>query len=253
MFLDQCNTLTSVLRDFSIKKQFISKKNNVYCINTEQEAFTGTGKQFVFKEYNHPQQSLLREANMLEELKRREVAVPHLYYVDNEGIIIEFIEGPLLLDFVCWQENVSGSNNSAIEGPVYQAIYSLCCWFKDFYTAAQDISGKQLIMGDVNFRNFIIREKIYGVDFEEYREGRIEEDIGRLCAYALTYTPAFTSWKIAMTGALFRVLNYELGLDKELTKREMQKELLAIARRRSSSYEMVELLLVNLFEKDMGL
>jgi hypothetical protein len=253
MILDPCLTLTTILKDSTIKKQFNSKKNRVYWINTEQERFTGTGKQFVFKEYNHSQQSLEREADMLQKLKIRHVAVPHLFYADNESIVIEYIEGPLLLDFICWQESVSGTNSSALGKPVYQVIYSLCCWLKDFYTAARDISGKQIIMGDINFRNFIIREKIYGVDFEECREGRIEEDIGRLCAFAITYTPAFTSWKIAMTGELFRVLNRELGLDKEVTKRELQKELLAIARRRSSSFEMVELLLVNLFEKVMAL
>ena len=253
MILNPCLTLSSILRDSTIKKQFNSKKNSVYWINTERERFTGTGKQFVLKEYNHSQQSLEREADMLQKLKIRHVAVPHLFYAGHESIVIEYIEGPLLLDFICWQENVNGSNSSELAGPVYQAIYSLCRWFKEFYSAARDVSGKQLIMGDVHFRNFIIREKIYGVDFEECREGRIEEDIGRLCAFALTYTPAFTSWKIAMTGELFRILNLELDLEKEVTKREMQKELLAIAKRRTSSYEMVELLLVNLFEKDMAL
>lgn len=246
MLLKTCFALS----DFSINKQFKSKKNNVYWIHTQQKSFQR--EQFVLKQYHCPQPGLEREAHLLQELKRRNAAVPLLLHSCEENIFIEFIEGPLLLDFFSWQENVKKTGSIILEKPVYQAIYSLCRWFMDFYPAARDLYGKALIKGDVNFRNFIIREKIYGVDFEDCREGRIEEDIGRLCAFALTYTPAFTPWKIAMTGEMFRILNRELGLDAELTKKEMQKELLAIAGRRNINYGMLELLQGDLLERIWG-
>lgn len=103
-------------------------------------------------------------------------------------------------------------------------------------------------MGDVNFRNFIIREKIYGLDLEECREGKIEEDIGSLCAFALTYSPSFTPWNIAMAKEMFRILSSELGLDKELLKQEIQREILAISIKRKTIHETMRFQMLDLLD-----
>ena len=97
-------------------------------------------------------------------------------------------------------------------------------------------------MGDVNFRNFIIREKVYGIDLEECREGEIEEDIGSLCAYGLTYSPTFTPWKMIMIGTLFQILCSEFNLDKELVRKKIYQELLILARRRGELKETIKFL-----------
>lgn len=233
---------------YSVEKKFISRKNNVFLVKTSKPG--EKEKYLVHKKYSRPGR-MPGEIEMLCLLKGKGVPVPQIYNTGENYILLEYLEGPLFLDFFCWQESISGSESSSLKEPAYQSIYSLCRWFKDFYTASREITGRQLIMGDVNLRNFIIREKIYGIDLEECREGKIEEDIGSLCAYALTYSPSFSSWKMAMTGELFQILTGELGLDKDLVKKEIQKELLVIAGRRGTANEMVKLLVGNLLEKSM--
>ena len=231
---------------YSVEKKIDSKKNDVYLLKTGKSG--EKGKYLIYKKYSQPDK-MPREIEMLRLLKEKGVAVPQIYYTGDSYILMEYLEGPLFLDFFCWQENICGPVASSLKGPTYQTIYSLCCWFKDFYAATREAAGRQLIMGDVNFRNFIIREKIYGIDMEECREGKIEEDIGSLCAFALTYSPSFTPWKKVMAGELFRVISNELDLDKELLKEEIQKELMAIAVRRDTVREIMKLQAFSLLEK----
>jgi len=233
---------------FSVEKKFKSRKNKVFLLKSSKPG--EKSKYLVQKEYSYPAR-MPGEVKMLRLLKEKGVPVPQIYGTGENYILLEYLEGPLFADFFFWQESVSGSENSSLIGPAYQLIYSLCRWFKDFYTATREIAGKQIIMGDVNLRNFIIREKIYGIDLEECREGRIEEDIGSFCAYALTYWPSFTSWKMAMVGELMRVLTTELDLDKELVKKEVQRELLIIAERRGTFQEIVKFLVANLLERSV--
>ncbi len=214
---------------FLMDKKIDSRKNKIFLVKNRRAS--KKGRYLVYKKYSQPEK-MPREIEMLSLLKKKKVPVPQVYDTGSDYVLKEYMEGPLFLDFFCWQENACGRSGSTLRGPAYQTIYSLCSWFKDFYAASREITGKQLIMGDVNFRNFIIREKIYGVDLEECREGKIEEDIGSLCAFALTYSPSFTSWKIVMVRELFQVLSSELDLDKELLKEEIQKGLLSIAVRR---------------------
>lgn len=232
----------------SVEKKFTSRKNNVFLVRTNKPS--EKGKYLVYKKYSC-QGRMLREIEMLRLLKEKGVPVPQIYGTGGDYILLEYLDGPVFLDHFCWLESISGSESSFLREPAYQSIYSLCRWFKNFYIASREIAGRQLIMGDVNFRNFIVREKIYGIDLEECREGKIEEEVGSLCAYALTYTPSFTVWKMAMVGELLRVLTDELDLNKELVKKEIKKELLVLAGRRGTVKETVKLLASNLLEKNI--
>lgn len=233
---------------FSVEKKFTSRKNNVFLVKTNSP--DQTQKYLVCKEYSRPDR-MSEEIKMLSLLKEKGAPVPKIYGAGDNYILLEYLGGPLFADYFFWQESVSGSDNSSLKGPTYQSIYSLCCWFKDFYAMSRAIAGKQLIMGDVNFRNFIIRERIYGIDFEECREGKLEEDIGSLCAFGLTYSPPFSPWKIVMIGELFQIFSSELGLDKELVKQEIQKELLFLSKRRGVLQETLKLLVGNLLESSI--
>lgn len=238
MFLDNgsTNTAADEYRHQAVKYRFSSKRNCVFLIKNGPE-------HLVVKVYASPDTSLKKEAKMLHELKKRGVAVPRIMETDDESIAMEYLEGPLLLDIFEWQEKVAGSHSKLLNEPVYVAIHSLCRWLMSFYDAARNMGVAQIILGEVNFRNFIIKEKIYGIDFEECRPGQIEEDIGKLCAFALTYSPPFTPWKIAATGELYKILTVELSLDRERVKKEITKELLAIATRRNSVPEMLQIMI----------
>lgn len=233
------------LASFSVEKKIESRKNDIFLLRTSKEG--GKEKYLVYKKNSQPDK-MSREIEMLHLLKGKGVAVPQIFGTGENYILMEYLEGPLFLNFFCWQENISGPVGSLLKAPAYQAIYSLCNWFSVFYAASREVTGRQIIMGDVNFRNFIIREKIYGLDLEECREGKIEEDIGSLCAFALTYSPSFTPWKIIMVKEMFRILSSELGLDKELLKQEIQRELLAISVKRKTIHEMMKFQMLDVLD-----
>lgn len=217
----------------AVKYRFSSKRNCVFLTKNGPE-------NLVVKVYAPPGANLEKEIKMLYELNKKGVAVPRIVETDHESITMEYLDGPLLLDIFERQEKTAGSQSKLLAEPVHAAINSLCHWLMSFYDAARNMDNAQIILGEVNFRNFIFKEKIYGIDFEECRHGRIEEDIGKLCAFALTYAPPFTPWKIAAAGELFKILTGELNLDRERVKAEITKELLAIATRRNSVPEMLQ-------------
>lgn len=230
------NTYLNEYKQQVVKHRFSSKRNCVFLIKTGLV-------NLVVKVYPSPGTNLKKETKILLELKKKGVAVPRIVETDDESITMEYLEGPLLLDIFEWQERLAGSHSKSLTEPVYVTIHSLCRWLISFYDASRDMGGEQIILGEVNFRNFIVKEKIYGIDFEECRHGWIEEDIGKLCAFALTYSPSFTPWKIAAAGEIFKVLTGEMNLDRERVKEEILKELLAVATRRNSLAEMLQSLI----------
>ncbi len=239
------------LGGFVIEKKFISRKNNVFLVrgsspDTEDELM-------VQKKYSLSYR-MAAEAKMLSILKMKGVAVPGILARGENYLLLEYLQGELFLDHYCRLEDIDGPANNALGEPAIRAVCSLCSWFKDFYRAMREISGRQLIMGDVNFRNFILggQGKIFGIDLEECREGKIEEDFGSLCAYALTYSPTFTSWKWSMASRLFKVFCCEFNLDKELVKKGIRDELFIMAGRRGTLDEIAGIPLTFLLEKNIA-
>ena len=234
---------------YTVERKIESRRNDVFLLKASK---TGATSEFlIYKKYSEPDK-IEREQEMLSLLHSRGVAVPQVYGTGDGYILLEYLDGPLFLDFFCWQENTGASMGGSLHGTSYQTIYSLCSWFKDFYAVSREDPARQLIMGDVNFRNFLIREKVYGMDLEECREGKIEEDVGSLCAFALTYSPPFTPWKTTMVGEMFRVFCGELQLEQELLREEIKKSLLQIAQRRQMDSEAEKLQLHNFLEKEIN-
>ena len=62
--------------------------------------------------------------------------------------------------------------------------------------------------------------------------GYIEEDLGKLFAFILTYDPVFTDWKISRVKDLFKYLSDKYPADIDSIRSEMNKELIAIKDRR---------------------
>ena len=220
------------LLNYVVEKKFTSKKNNVYLLSSAQPG--EEGQYLVYKEFSSPNR-MQKEIEMLSMLKDNGLPVPQILIIGKDYIGLEYLEGTLLLDCYCDLERTDGSSTEPLPESVYLFIYALCSWFKIFYRVVRHITGKEIIMGDVNLRNFIVKDKIYGIDFEECREGSIEEEIGSLCAFALTYDPSFTIWKTTMVKELQRIFCEELKLDRELVKKEITKQLLFLAQIRGKS------------------
>jgi hypothetical protein len=75
--------------------------------------------------------------------------------------------------------------------------------------------------------------KLYGIDFEDCREGAVEEDIGRLNGLiSITYEPAFTEYKMQFAREVLSALGSRMPLDSDQVLSEIVKELDAIGERR---------------------
>jgi tRNA A-37 threonylcarbamoyl transferase component Bud32 len=222
-FLDQCG-----ITEYTCEKQFVSKKNKVHLVR----AILGDGstRSFVVKEYLDNHHSIQREADILEGLYREGISVPRLYYRGEGSIVMEYIKGSALLDVMTDAEYI------AREGIDYINVKGISShvsrWLEVFYKVAERITGEKTILWDINLRNFLVGYKLYGIDFEDCRKGAVEEDMGRLMAYIVTYEPAFTPFKIQFAREVYSALAIRVPLDSDRVMAEMEKEFDAIRERR---------------------
>ncbi|UNC91951.1 BUD32 family EKC/KEOPS complex subunit [Candidatus Contubernalis alkaliaceticus] len=223
------------IKEYCLIKKFKSKKNQVYLIKAEMES--GLTESFVLKEYADGTKDMEKEASILHKLQEKKIHAPILYYMGKKHIVMEYIQGQLFLDFFEEMEMAGPLEKEAWHTACATAS-SLAYWFKNFYKVMENHYGKTMIMYDINLRNFIIRDEIYGFDFEDCRLGKKETDTGRLCAYLLTYEPAFTDWKKELVREFFIIFTKNLDLDPSLVKEEMFKELESISQRRKLVYPM---------------
>ena len=136
-------------------------------------------------------------------------------------MVTEYIEGPLLLDvFFCEPLLKMFGDN-----------------LERLYRALGQIDAG-IVLGDMNLRNFILnreRNRIYRVDLESAGAGAVPGDLGKLCAFCLTYDPPFTPSKMKITRALLYHLVAKLGAPVEQVKEEVLLELVRIEIRRHMS------------------
>lgn len=196
-----------------------SKRNNVFRIVEDENTY-------ILKKFeNH--ENYIREKEVLSILKKAGVNVPSIIKAEENYLYLEDLGE---VNFLDWYEEQEKNNALDIS-----MVYELCSWFKDFYSAVFEFYKKQFILYDVNFKNFIICDnKVYGIDFELVRPGHIEEDAGRLSAFALTYNPSMTEWKMDFRNILINILSNELNIEKEKIISEEKKELAAIKKRRGA-------------------
>ena len=209
------------------EKKFDSKKNQVYLVkNTNLE---NQDERFVVKVYKNSQ-ILIKELNILRGLMEHGMRVPRVLFAGEEYILLENLPGQTLTDYFEKIEKAGLSPEHA-----YWAADDLCEWLYEFYETIQKITGEKLVMKDVNLRNFIVsRDGIYGIDFEEVDIGFPEEDIGKICAFLLTYRPEFTPWKLNMAEYIRDKATKKLNLDPNLVIDELNRELSAIKKRRKA-------------------
>lgn len=195
-----------------------SKRNDVYRIIEED-------KIYISKTFNNIA-DMKKETVFLNLLKESDMNVPNIISINNNTLILADLGDLTLLD---WYENLEKENSHDYK----DVMIKICRLMKEFYNASLSFFNQQFILSDVNFRNFIIKDnKLYGIDFEQSALGNIETDAGKLVAYALTYEPAMTNWKINFCDEFINVLSLELKIDKELIINEKEIELKNLYSRR---------------------
>jgi aminoglycoside phosphotransferase (APT) family kinase protein len=88
--------------------------------------------------------------------------------------------------------------NDYLETPAMEEkVMGVADWLAAFHTAFRS-GGEVRIKSDAIFKNFIVSDRIYGIDFELSRMGHPEEDVGEALAYLLDTDPMFTEEKFGM-------------------------------------------------------
>lgn len=200
------------------KIKLVSKRNQVYRIIEDNN-------KYISKTFSN-QENMKKEIEILKLLNCYEVNVPDIISINNQTIILEDLGEVTLLD---WYESLEKENSCEYT----DVMIKLGQWMKKFYFATKSYFNQQMILSDVNFRNFIIKDnEIYGIDFEQSKPENIEIDAGKLIAYALNYDPAMTEWKINFCREFINILSLELKIDTKLILEEKNKEYENIKNRR---------------------
>ena len=160
-------------------------------------------------------ETLLREAHALEQLHQAGLAVPALLGIKKNTLKLEYIEGPTYVDLV--------------DTMTLEQAEGLAAWLAEYHR----LSG--MLRGDCNLRNFLWSQgQCVGVDFEdEGTVGEPESDMGKILAFAVTYSPPFTPNKAACGRLLLQAFR-ATGGDLAAIKDAYLVELAAMNQRRQS-------------------
>ena len=184
--------------------RFISKRNKVYVKDG-----------LVFKEFENINVAKF-EIEYLIRLKDKGVAVPFVVDTYDNTLVLEYIEGLTIPDFLESSDSYSRSETVSKH---------LADWFSCFYRAVEYETTSE-IRGDVNGRNFIITDdQVFSVDFEEKIYGRMSTDLGRLLAFITTYTVKNTSAKDMLCYFLLDDFCSNLSIDSDSILYEKTKEM----------------------------
>jgi tRNA A-37 threonylcarbamoyl transferase component Bud32 len=228
MYIDQEFLTKQNIVSFQFIRRFYSKKNEVSLVQFTDSL--GLKREWVVKKYNDPK-NIKMEGEILKQLYTGGLSVPKMIHVGVTSIIMENIKGITLLEWIEDKEKESVAKPGC-RVEVLKTIEELAHWLKRFYEIMAVADSENIILGDTNFRNFIVADKLYGVDFENCQRGKVEEDIGKLCAFALTYDPPFTEWKCMLADAINEIMSDILQISSGSINVEMIKELTEIFRRR---------------------
>ena len=165
-----------------IGDMFFSRKNSVF------RSLCGE-RQVVVKVFtNDAADAALKEYSVLETCQTKDVLAPTPIELKEAVIVMEYVEGPTLAEFLdaAWR----GSGNRADGHSQIKAVAeSLGAWLADFHGAFD----YTLSRGDASIRNFIISCKgVVGIDFEESGEREVIDDLGEACASVLSMRPMFS-------------------------------------------------------------
>jgi tRNA A-37 threonylcarbamoyl transferase component Bud32 len=170
----------------SVVKKFPSRKNAVYLVERG-------GWRLVLKIYDSDRWK--NEAEALVEARKAGIAVPGVVETKEKALLMEFIPGRPVNDYL-------------ETGRMREAVLGVADWLASFHKAFRS-GGEVRLKSDAIFKNFIVSDRVYGLDLELSRMGRPEEDVGEALAYLLDTDPMFTEEKFGL-GSEF-IGRYESG------------------------------------------
>lgn len=169
------------LKKARVHKRFKSKKNIVYLLSIEEKIvvmkwFKNRAKDYMQKEYEllSQTQTSFRKPQVI---KKND---------EHNFLLLHYINGSNVCDLIN-DYHVSSQRKTEI-------IRHLSNWFAQFHQTYYK-NVYTMIHGDANLRNFLFKNDIYGLDFEEVKQGKPVEDIADIYASILTTDPGYTKEK----------------------------------------------------------
>ena len=167
-----------------IQEKFKSKKNKVAYVTID-------GKPRIIKWFVPGLKRQMKiEYNVLKKGSSK-LKVPSIYKIDekNNVLVMNYISGENLCDLINDEKTTTSEKK--------RLMVLLTEWFFEFHNHFK-IDEQFHIRGDSTLRNFILTDRIWGVDFEESRIGKVSEDIAGICSSILSTNPMFTSEKFEL-------------------------------------------------------
>ena len=220
------NILIKEIVEHGLKINDYQSKRNHVCLMEYH------GKRYVVKDMQD-KKLWEKEIQLLQQLSRDGNLVPDIIDAEYPYIILEYLDGKLLLDVF---EEYEMKCSREFENQ--KLIDMWLEWLEGFYESSHSLYGEPYICLDINFRNYMLKEMnhqlvMYGFDFEQCRPGVIETDIGRMMAFALMYHPAKTRWKQQFIDLLENMAIEKFNLNKDIVQKEYEQELLIMQTRRN--------------------
>jgi tRNA A-37 threonylcarbamoyl transferase component Bud32 len=183
-----------------IQKRFESKKNTVGYVILNNRPRVLKWYAPGFKANMEADYSILKNGS-----SKLNIPKPFNIDKDNNVIVMNYLIGTNLCDVI-------NDQNTSIDQKK-KVITELSEWFAKFHSYFKT-KDSFCIRGDSILRNFILTDRVWGVDFEEARNGRPVEDIAGMCSSILSTNPMFTDEKFQLCKTFIK--SYEKSVKWDL-------------------------------------
>jgi len=210
--------------EYKTVKKFFSRIHSVYLLET----CDGNNSKYILKDFENNLDRITAELAGINTFKKLS---PKVIFSDNRYILHEYFPRETFLYH--FEEAEKNESNSEL------LTISLLNFLESIYDYAPGF-----ILGDINFANFIVSDNncIRFIDFENVCQGMIEDDLGRIAAFALTYNPAFTDWKYDFTIHFIKSSMQILNVSEEKIFSYMKEEFEAMKTRRNMEIDIPDIL-----------
>ena len=164
-----------------------------------------------------------RELQIYRLLQNKGIPCAEVIAIEGNSLVLSELPGQNLVDWLDRQEQTGR--------PIWEIWDKLVAWLCTFW------HWTGLVMTDVNLRNFLYDETtktLYGLDFEECREGNIEISAARVAAFVRTYKPENTSLKQEISRYILVLFAQNCGLEVEALFLESKRQETHILQRRKN-------------------
>ena len=184
--------------EYEVLRRFTSKRNQVYLIRIKED-----NRIAILKKYSSENLKLLDiEYENIIMLRASGILVPEILHKSEDSLIMEYIQGELVVDLVERLE-------------IGDWIDKFALWMTKFHEIKKGEAS--LLKKDVNLRNFVYSNgSIYGLDFEELEYGDARFDLGNICFFILTDEPSYKREK-------YTIMNQFLECYEKHSKKKLKE------------------------------